>query len=85
VSPVVGSPQVTHYYFFRLSIPDFLGRYASRYDFHGVASYTPLAVPPEDQVARLLHDVNVKRFDLTQPKDFQKALPHFLEDLSHAP
>ena len=64
----------TKVYFFRTTIREYFQRITV-----GRASAT--STYPDDQVGRLLSDLNVKRFDLAEPKDFQKALPKFLDAL----
>jgi hypothetical protein len=64
----------TKLFFFRMTVREYFQRIAI-----GRASTT--STYPDDQVGRLLSDLDVKRFDLSDPKDFQKALPKFLDAL----
>jgi hypothetical protein len=69
----------TRFYFFRLSVNEILRLYLSR------GGYQPIPVTHNDHVAHLFEYLDVRRFDLAQPKDFQKALPKFLEELKNTP
>jgi hypothetical protein len=76
VTPPTVVPPVTRFYFFRMTMHEYiqqigLGR-----------AYTALAMSPDDQVGKLLRDLDARRFDLSEPKDFQKALPKLMEALS---
>jgi hypothetical protein len=73
VPPPAAEPP-TKLYFFRMTIREYIQRIGT-----GRASTT--STYPYDQVGRLLSDLDVKRFDLSDPKDFQKALPKFLDAL----
>jgi hypothetical protein len=73
LTPSTNAP-ATRFYFFRMTVVDYLRRDSGR-------AYLNSAIRPDDQVASLLKDLGVRRFDLSQPKDFQKAWPRFLEDL----
>ena len=65
----------TRFYLFRLSVKELMRLYTSR------AGYTPMPIARGDHVARLFQYLDVTRFDLSQPKDLQKALPKFWDDL----
>jgi hypothetical protein len=66
------------FYFFRLTVREYM-----RHDGFGRGETTMFATSPDDQVVRLLANLNARRFDLSQPKDFEKALPRFLEELGN--
>ncbi len=73
--PPPAEVRATRFYFLRMTVTDYVG---------GVAfgrAYTSAAIPPDDQVGRLLKDLDVHRFNLSEPKDFERALPKFLDDL----
>ena len=64
----------TKLYFFRTTIREYFQRI-------GVGRASTTSTYPDDQVGRLLSDLDVKRYDLSDPKDLQKALPRFLDAL----
>ena len=72
-APAVAEPE-TKFYFFRMNIYEYVQRI-------GMGRASTAAIPPDDQVGRLLSNLDVKRFDLANPKDFQKALSKFLDAL----
>jgi hypothetical protein len=73
-------------YFLRLTIPDNLGEMANvSEDFEGrygrgVPHWEPIARPPGDQVVELLRPLDPHRFDIGQPRDFQKTLAALIAD-----
>ncbi len=64
----------TKFYFFRMTIREYIQQIGT-----GRASTT--SSYPDDQVGHLLSNLDAKRFDLSEPKDFQKALPKLLDGL----
>ena len=73
-APSVATP-VTRFFFFRMTVHEFVRQF-------GFGRSYSAAMSPDDQVGRLLKELDVRRFDLSEPKDFEKALPKFLEALS---
>ncbi|MGZ5545454.1 MAG: hypothetical protein ACXWIU_12330 [Limisphaerales bacterium] len=73
--PTVVTP-ATHFYFFRMTVHEYIHQIGMG------RAYVALAMSPDDQVGRLLVNLDVRRFDLSQPKDLQKALPKFMEALA---
>jgi hypothetical protein len=64
----------TKFYFFRMTVHEYVQQI-------GMGRASTLASAPEDQVGRLLSNLDAKRFDLSDPKDFEKALSKYLEAL----
>jgi hypothetical protein len=73
--PTVVIP-ATQFYFFRLTVHEYVQQIGMG------RAYAALAMSPDDQVGRLLVNLDVRRFDLSQPKDFQKALPKLMDALT---
>jgi hypothetical protein len=76
VEPATGNGNI-RFYFLRLAIPDFERQ--SHFDYI-TGMRLRMASGRFDEVARLLSDLHPRRFDLAQPKDFERALPQ-LRDL----
>lgn len=76
LTPVPSPPAEppSKFYFFRMTIREYIQHIGT-----GRASTT--STYPDDQVERLLSDLDAKRFDLSDPKDFQKSLLKFLDAL----
>lgn len=75
LSPPPAEPP-TKFYFFRMTIFEYVQQI-------GINRTSATASVPDDQVNRLLSSLEVRRFDLSTPKDLQKALPKFLVALNH--
>ena len=77
--PAAGQPM--RVYLLRLAIPDF----GSQFHFEaGSSGVVRMSSGRFDQVSRLVQDLHPQRFDITQPRDFQKLLPHLRDEMSSA-
>lgn len=75
LTPVPAPPvePVTKFFFFRMTVHEYLQRIGMG------RAYALASASPDDQVGKLLSNLEARRFDLSEPKDFLKAFPKFLD------
>lgn len=77
--PREGPP--VRFFFLRMTIPEFRGFYTIPFPGQGSPRFIPTASGHQDHMGRFFKELDVRRFDLAQPKDLQRTLPQLIDEL----